>query len=173
MMKRVLVACGVVLSGLLWDQSRAARPEELTSDPAILSFLQRLADATESFNKGDPAPYITLMSPTSDLTLMGGAGGHEKGITQIKPRLEFITQQRRSNGNEATIDYISIVAVGDMAYTVAIERRLLRVAGQAEPVKDELRATTVLRREDGEWRMIHRHADPLVQVAVPGLRSSN
>ncbi|HVY67239.1 MAG TPA: DUF4440 domain-containing protein [Gammaproteobacteria bacterium] len=173
MISRVLVACGLVLSGFLCDVSRAARPEELTSDPAILGFLQRLADATESFNKGDPAPYVALMSPTSDLTLMGGAGGYEKGITQIKPRLEFITQQRRSDGNKATIDYISIVAVGDMAYTVAIERRLLRASGQSEPVKDELRATTVLRREQGEWRLIHRHADPLVQVTVPGIRSSN
>jgi ketosteroid isomerase-like protein len=33
--------------------------------------------------------------------------------------------------------------------------------GDAAPQAYELRVTTVFRREDGEWRVVHRHADPV------------
>jgi len=33
------------------------------------------------------------------------------------------------------------------------------VAG-AEPERYSLRVTTILRREEGEWKVVHRHGDP-------------
>jgi transposase len=45
-----------------------------------------------------------------------------------------------------------------IAYTVQIERRKLSVAGQEQTKGDVLRATHVLRRENGQWRLVHRHA---------------
>jgi ketosteroid isomerase-like protein len=47
-------------------------------------------------------------------------------------------------------------------YTVAIERSEARVAGQDAPASMGLRVTHLFRKEDGEWKMIHRHADPLI-----------
>jgi hypothetical protein len=31
------------------------------------------------------------------------------------------------------------------------------------------RATTVFRREDGEWKIVHRHGDPLASTAAAEL----
>jgi ketosteroid isomerase-like protein len=47
--------------------------------------------------------------------------------------------------------------VGDMAYTVGFEHTSASVNG--EPRTYNLRATQVYRREDGEWKVAHRHAD--------------
>jgi ketosteroid isomerase-like protein len=33
--------------------------------------------------------------------------------------------------------------------------------GGATPEAYELRVTEVFRREDGEWKVVHRHADPM------------
>jgi ketosteroid isomerase-like protein len=49
--------------------------------------------------------------------------------------------------------------VGDMAYTAGLEHTSTSVDG--EPRSYTLRATQVYRREDGEWRVAHRHADPV------------
>ncbi|MEU0542222.1 nuclear transport factor 2 family protein [Nocardia sp. NPDC005978] len=46
---------------------------------------------------------------------------------------------------------------GDLAYLVAIER--ITATANGSPVTYALRSTTVARREDGEWRVVHRHGD--------------
>ena len=47
----------------------------------------------------------------------------------------------------------------DFAYLVQREIIHSRVASQAEPSIQELRATMVFRRETDGWRIVHRHAD--------------
>jgi ketosteroid isomerase-like protein len=49
---------------------------------------------------------------------------------------------------------------GDLAYVVAIEHTTTSIGG-APTESYSLRATTILRREDGQWRAFHRHADPV------------
>lgn len=51
-----------------------------------------------------------------------------------------------------------VAASGDLAYTVGTERGEVRIDG-GEPFVMTLRVTHVLRRFDGEWWLVHRHAD--------------
>jgi ketosteroid isomerase-like protein len=51
-------------------------------------------------------------------------------------------------------------ASGDLGYVVGIEHSTVSVGG-ATPEAYELRVTEVFRREDGEWKVVHRHADPM------------
>ena len=48
----------------------------------------------------------------------------------------------------------------DFAYLLAIERTTASVQG-SEPKAYILRSTTIFRREDGEWKIVHRHANPV------------
>jgi hypothetical protein len=47
---------------------------------------------------------------------------------------------------------------------VAFERSTVRLADQPEPTPMALRVTHLYRRENGEWKLLHRHADPLVGI---------
>lgn len=149
------------------------RPQDFTTDASLLRFLDQLAEATYQFNIGNAAPYLALLSPSRELTLMGAAGGFEKGIDEIRPRVALITERRKQAAgfaeNRAVIEYISIYQSGDLAYTVQIERRQLASNGPQATGTDVLRATHVLRRESGEWKLLHRQADPLVNLTVPEL----
>jgi hypothetical protein len=43
----------------------------------------------------------------------------------------------------------------------------VKVAGAEEHSPSSLRATTIFRREDGEWKFAHRHADPITGARSP------
>jgi len=44
---------------------------------------------------------------------------------------------------------------------VEVERFEAKVGGGEQRVPVALRVTSVFRREDGEWKVVHRHADPI------------
>lgn len=67
-----------------------------------------------------------------------------------------------SNGTPVTFDVVAAGVGGNLGYLVGYERGSASVGGApAEPVN--LRFTQVYRREDGQWKLVHRHGDP-----VPG-----
>jgi ketosteroid isomerase-like protein len=49
---------------------------------------------------------------------------------------------------------------GDLGYAATIERSIARTHG-SDPETLTLRVTTIFRREHGEWKVVHRHGDPL------------
>jgi hypothetical protein len=56
------------------------------------------------------------------------------------------------------------VVAPELAYTVEIERIRTRVGGSDELTPIAIRATTVFRREDGDWKVTHRHGDPITSM---------
>ncbi|WP_310135070.1 nuclear transport factor 2 family protein [Leifsonia shinshuensis] len=65
-----------------------------------------------------------------------------------------------SDCTSSTMDLVAFDVVGDMAYTAALEHTSVSVDGR--PRTYTLRATQVYRREDGQWRVAHRHGDTLI-----------
>jgi hypothetical protein len=52
----------------------------------------------------------------------------------------------------------------ELAYLVEIERFEAKVAGADEITPIALRVTSIFGREDGAWRLLHRHADPITSA---------
>jgi hypothetical protein len=50
---------------------------------------------------------------------------------------------------------------------VQFERGEARIAGRAAPLRIDFRVTMVFRLEGGAWRLVHRHADHLVEKQPP------
>ena len=50
----------------------------------------------------------------------------------------------------------------EFAYVVRLERARAKVGGSEDIAPIALRATMIFRpEEDGEWKVVHRHADPI------------
>jgi len=49
-----------------------------------------------------------------------------------------------------------------------IERWRAKVSGRTGVDSFELRVTSTFRREDGTWKLVHRHADPIAQFHPDG-----
>lgn len=130
-----------------------------TEDAEFNAFLITVEQATEDFAQGNPAPFVGLLADSADASLFGGAGGYVLGIEAIRERTSRIAA-RYSQGR-ATTEYLAARVVGDMAYTVAIDRREILLDG-GETFTSALRTTHVFIRQDGSWRLLHRHSDPAV-----------
>ena len=75
---------------------------------------------------------------------------------------------RLFHGGEADLDVVQTYASGDLVVLVAVERQHGEVGGR--PDQDwSLRVTLVFRRDGSQWRLAHRHADPLVHGLSPEL----
>ena len=49
----------------------------------------------------------------------------------------------------------------ELAFVVEVERFKVKIAGREEVAPVALRTTSILRPEDGIWKVVHRHADPI------------
>jgi ketosteroid isomerase-like protein len=96
-----------------------------------------------------------------DYTLMPPYGGEPRCGFDAEEALEATPKMFRAG--EADLELVQSHASGDMAVLVAIERQHGEVGGM--PDQDwSLRVTLVFRREGPDWRLVHRHADPLVHT---------
>jgi ketosteroid isomerase-like protein len=135
------------------------RPHSATHAPIpadLAAALDRLAAALAAMGSGDPAPYAALWPRSPDVTLFGAWGPIERGHDAVTTTFEWVAG-RFSDG--AIHPRHDVVGAGtDLAYTVGTEEGEVRVDG-GEPFRMTLRVTHVLRKVDGEWWVVHRHAD--------------
>jgi ketosteroid isomerase-like protein len=68
------------------------------------------------------------------------------------------------DGEPTRFERISGHTGTDLAYIVEIERTRAKVGGSDEASPVSLRVTTIFRLEDGKWRILHRHADPITSA---------
>jgi ketosteroid isomerase-like protein len=127
----------------------------------LAELVRRVADAASALIRGDIRGYLALIDHADDYTLMDPFGGEpRRGFDSSDEALDAFAEFFR--GGEATLEVVESYASGDLAVLVVIERQHGEVGGL--PEQDwSLRVTLVFRRSsDSGWRLVHRHADPLV-----------
>ena len=109
---------------------------------------------------GTPRVYKSLYSRRDDVTLANPFGPPVHGWNEVSATLDRAAAHYR-DGEVVGFDNVSTVVTADLAYTVEVERFRARVGGAEERAPVSVRVTSVFRREDGAWKVIHRHADPI------------
>lgn len=124
-------------------------------------FNTRLYDAEVALHDGNAAPRLEIWARIDPVTVFGAwkSATNAAEATALFRSLEGVFADCTSFTNEV----IAADVRGDLAYTVCHEHTSATVNGVTRSYV--LRATQVFRREDGEWKVVHRHAD---EVAAPG-----
>ncbi len=123
--------------------------------------IEDLKTATQEFCKGHAGPTKVLWSNAPDVTLMGGWGSYESTWREVGPRIDWAAA--RYLEGTVTFETIANGEDGNLGYTVGIERYAARVQGSDAMRPIALRVTLIYRREGGAWRIIHRHADAIME----------
>lgn len=121
----------------------------------------RYSEAATLFYDGKPDAVKALWSHQDDVTLSGAAGGETaKGWKKVSERLEWASSQF-SKGSKR-VEPIQMTVSGEFAYVVQYEHILFYPPGHSKQSKRNYRVTTILRREPAGWRVVHRHADTML-----------
>jgi ketosteroid isomerase-like protein len=141
------------------------RSDDMDSHPTpadIEELVEVTRSAASAYIGGNIRHYFELMQHADDFTLMSPFGGEvirEPASSITDERI--VEAERFFQGGECTLEIIDTHASGDLAVLIAVERQHGKV-GHLPPQDWSLRVTLVFRREARRWRLVHRHADPLV-----------
>ena len=118
---------------------------------------------------GDTTAIKALYSHTGEATSFYGWGGYEKGWQGVSARWDWAGSQFK--GGSVSYENISTVVTPDMFFVTDIEtysgQRMASVDGATGWSN---RVTHIFRREDGEWRLVHRHANRFEPQFEPSTR---
>ena len=116
--------------------------------------------AAAEFVKGNPEPYKSLFFQGEDVTVANPFGPPARGWKDVAATMERASSLW-SEGEVIGFENVAKHATADFGYIVEVERFKARIGGSKDAVPVVLRATSILRREDGAWKILHRHADPI------------
>jgi len=139
-------------------------------DDFLNQILARQVKADEALHNGDPGPRLALWSTQDPVTVLGaikdviGAEAARQAFGWLAAHFSDCTSFR--------FELVAADVSGDLAYTVGYEHTSASWDGvPVEPYT--LRVTHAYRREQGQWKIVHRHADrPPIDQAPPAEASA-
>lgn len=136
----------------------------------LTELIARWSEAARVILNGDLRTYAGLAKHSSEYLLMPPNGGDpRRGFDGSDEAAAWWAQTFRDG--QADVEVFGTYASGDLAVLVAVERQQGTV-GELPSQDWSLRITLVFRREGGEWRLLHRHADPLTRPISPELMAA-
>ena len=131
-------------------------------------FLERYEAANTAFVNGDPSAWLSIVAEKDPQSIFGGFGGlGDAGAEEVHQRYLLAAGAFRPGGTEVDFEYLVKDVRGKLAYTVALERAQVLYPGRTELSEQFLRATMIFRYEKGGWKIVHRHADTMVDLQLP------
>jgi ketosteroid isomerase-like protein len=116
--------------------------------------------AQGEYVKGNPEPQKKLWSHREDVTLANPLGPPVRGWEQVAAAADRAVSNLR-DGQSVDFETLAEYVTPELAYIVWVERTKAKVGGGEDVAPIALRVTRIFRAEDGTWKIVHRHADPI------------
>jgi Domain of unknown function (DUF4440) len=126
--------------------------------PIVSKLFERTLAAQRAWVVGDASGYLDLFSD-DQLTIFGPFGG--PAVQGRTPGAAERLAGMFSSG-VADLELVDSIVSDDVVCLVMVERCEVTFAGVEGPRRWDLRTTQIYRRYGDDWRIVHRHAEPLL-----------
>ena len=135
--------------------------------PSSVEFMvERCHEALGEIVRGNAEPWADLFSKERDVSLGNPFGPFVVGLDDVMAAARGAADRYR-DGGLIGFDRIGTYEGSDLACVVEVERFRARVGDAGDMSVVALRVTSVYRAEGGEWKLVHRHADPITTPRPP------
>lgn len=128
--------------------------------------IEQYHHALDEMVKGNAEGYKRAYSRRDDVTLANPFGPPARGWEHVARTLERAASIFR-DGKATGFERIVTNVTPELAYIVEVERCQSKVGGAENISPISVRVTTVFRPEEGTWKVVHRHADPITTPRSP------
>lgn len=128
--------------------------------------------AALEFSRGNSQPVKEIFSHREDVSLANPFGPAVLGWKDVSKALDFASS-RFKDGEVIEFDTIAMYESPELVTILEIERWKTKVSDRETLSSFVLRVTSTFRFEDDQWKLVHRHADPISNFHPDGpLRSA-
>jgi hypothetical protein len=132
------------------------------NDQVVKKLLAQAKEDSVKWMSGDSGPYAAHMAHTPQFTIFGPFGGPSPpGWTDDFAKRQ-VDAARPFQGGTASIELVQSYVSDNLIVLVTFERNQVKFAGSDGFQQWDLRVTQVYERVGGDWKVVHRHAEPLV-----------
>jgi ketosteroid isomerase-like protein len=121
-------------------------------------FIELRKQAAAAYVDGDPLPLFQILRSTSPASLFSSKGGIIEGADNVVARYRSDLTLLKT-APQADLEILHADTSGQLAYWVGFQHAIVRLPGQPQPVIVRLRVTEIFSKDDGSWKLIHRHED--------------
>ncbi len=128
--------------------------------------IEKYHQALGEFNRGNAQPVLDIFSSEEDISLSNPVGPTvmgRKNVADAVKRAAAALCEGQATGFESLTKFVSC----DFAYVIENEHYRTKVGGKQDFDRISLRVTSIFRMENGGWKMVHRHDDPIVTERPP------
>ena len=122
--------------------------------------IERFNLAQGELVRGNAESANELFSSRDDVTLANPYGPPAHGWDEVAAAGERAASQFR-DGEVSSIEEVAKYVTPKLAYLVEMERYEAKLGGREDVAPVALRVTSIFRPEEGTWKVVHRHADPI------------
>ncbi|MFM8459107.1 MAG: YybH family protein [Chthoniobacterales bacterium] len=149
----------MLVAAFLLSNSPARAAEGNTA--AVRAASDQFYTALNKLFTGEMAPMEALWSHRKDVTYMGPGGGFRVGWDAV--RKDWASQAAMKMGGSIKPEQVKITAGSDLATVSNMEVGSVTIQGKKKAIS--LRATSIYRKEKGQWKMIGHHTDLIPRMA--------
>ena len=153
----VLVLVSAMATGAVRAEDEEAPRTDTNDAAAVMAAMAQFYTALNAVFAGDAAPMSQVWSQGENAMYMGPMGAVKFGWAEIAAHWKATAA--KNLGGQMHSESEQAVLGGNLAVIYAREKgHHMTADGQREEIS--IRATSVFRKEDGQWKMIGHHTDP-------------
>ena len=122
------------------------------------TFLARRREVGAAYVNGDATPLDGIVTTSDPATFLSPMGDVVEGAAAVADRYRRDAGSF-SPGGTSRFEVLQSASSGDVAWWTGYQVAEAILGDATEPTPMRLRLTEGFRFEDGEWKLVHRHAD--------------